>query len=130
MGKLVIIACTNVGRSMIEAVLKSPALKDVELAGVVNMSPTAAIGKANYDSYIDLFEQEDINHYYCENVNEAECVAFLKDCEPDIIIQSGWSQKFQLFPQIRRQLPWKPSAGFQTWWNRRRTARDEGFRCS
>ena len=95
MGKVVFIACTNVGRSMIEAVLHSDALKDVEIAGVVNMSPQSAIGKANYDSYIDLFEKYGINHYYCNSVNEDECVAFLESCGCDIIIQSGWSEKFQ-----------------------------------
>ena len=94
MGKVVFIACTNVGRFMIEAVMNSPALESVELVGVVNMSPSAAIGKANYDSYIDLFEKYDIRHYYCKSVNEKECVEFLKSCSPDIIIQSGWSQKF------------------------------------
>lgn len=94
MGKVVFIACTNVGRSMIEAVKNSNLLKDVSLAGVVNLSPEAAIGKANYDSYIDLFKSYGINHYYCNNVNEKECIEFIKSCEPDIIIQSGWSQKF------------------------------------
>ena len=95
MGKVVFIACTNVGRAMIEAVMNSPTLESVELAGVVNMSPSAAVGKANYDSYIDLFEKYNLPYYYCENVNETECVNFLKKCSPDIIIQSGWSQKFK-----------------------------------
>lgn len=95
MGKVVLIACTNVGRSMIEAIMNSDELKNVTLAGVVNMKPEVAINKANYDSYIDLFEKYDINHYYCDNVNEKECIDFLKKCEPDIIIQSGWSQKFK-----------------------------------
>ncbi len=95
MGKVVFVACTNVGRSMIEAVIHSPKLASVELAGVVNMSPSAAIGKANYDSYIDLFEEYNIPYYYCKNVNEPECIEFLKACRPDVIIQSGWSQKFK-----------------------------------
>ena len=94
MGNVVLIACTNVGRAMIEAILHNEQLKNVRLAGVVNLSPEAAIGKANYDSYIDLFNSNQINHYYCNNVNEPECIQFLNDCKPDIIIQSGWSQKF------------------------------------
>ena len=94
MGKVVFIACTNVGRAMIEAIYNSEFLKNVELAGVVNMSPTAAIGKANYDSYIDLKEKYGFDLYYCNNVNDDECISFIEKCEPDIIIQSGWSQKF------------------------------------
>lgn len=95
MGRVVFIACTNVGRSMIEAVMNSFKLKNVELAGIVNLKPEAAIEKANYDSYIDLVKKYHLNAYYCENVNEDACVQFLIDCKPDIIIQSGWSQKFK-----------------------------------
>lgn len=95
MGRVVFISCTNVGRAMIEAVVNSDLLENVELSGVVNMSSEAAVGKANYDSYMDLFKKYNINHYYCNSVNEPECVEFLKACEPDIIIQSGWSQKFK-----------------------------------
>lgn len=94
MGKVVFVACTNVGRAMIETVLNSDKLKTVELVGVVNLSPSVAVGKANYDSYVDLFQKYNLNYYYCKNVNEPECVEFIKSCSPDIIIQSGWSQKF------------------------------------
>ena len=95
MGKVLLIACTNVGRAMIDAIMTSDKLKDVELAGVVNLSPEAAIGKANYDSYIDLFVKYEIPYFYCRNVNDPECVEFMKSKAPDIIIQSGWSQKFK-----------------------------------
>ena len=64
MGKVVFIACTNVGRAMIEAVMNNPKLENVELVGVVNLSPSSAIGKANYDSYIDLFQKYSLPYYY------------------------------------------------------------------
>ena len=95
MGRVLFVACTNVGRAMIEAVMNSESLKRVELAGVVNLNSRGAIGKANYDSYIDLFEKYSIPHYYCDSINEQECIDFMKACKPDIIIQSGWSQKFK-----------------------------------
>lgn len=94
MGKVVLIACTNVGRAMIEAIETSEKLKDVELAGVVNLKPNVAINKANYDPYVDLVVKYNLNMYYCDNVNEDGCIDFIKTCAPDIIIQSGWSQKF------------------------------------
>lgn len=94
MGKVVLIACTNVGRFMIEAIENNDKLKDVELVGVVNLKPEVAVNKANYDAYVDLVQKYNINIYYCENVNEPECIEFMKECSPDIIIQSGWSQKF------------------------------------
>lgn len=95
MGNVVFIACTNVGRALIEAVRNRKALQDVRLSGVVNLSPKAAVGKANYDSYLDLAQKYGLPVYYCENVNENGCISFLKNCRPDIIIQSGWSQKFK-----------------------------------
>lgn len=95
MGKVVIIACTNVGRAMIQTICENRKLSEVELIGVVNLKPEVAIEKANYDSYIDLVKKYKLNIYYCENVNEVECINFLKLCQPDIIIQSGWSQKFK-----------------------------------
>jgi len=95
MGKVVLIACTNVGGAMIEAIENSKKLEGVELAGVVNLKPEVAIEKANYDPYIDLKKKYKLNMYYCESVNEDQCVEFIKNCAPDIIIQSGWSQKFK-----------------------------------
>ena len=94
MGSVLFVACTNVGRAMIEAVQNSPLLKEVRIAGVVNLKPVAAIGKANYDPYTDLFEKYGLDHYYCSSVNEPQCMEFMKACAPDIIIQSGWSGKF------------------------------------
>lgn len=94
MGKVVLIACTNVGRAMIDAVCGDEVLSQVELVGVVNLKPESAVNKANYDSYIDLVQKYNLNIYYCENVNEIGCIDFIKKFKPDIIIQSGWSQKF------------------------------------
>ena len=94
MGRVVLIACTSVGRALIEAMCEDERLKQIELVGIVNLKPEAAVGKANYDSYVDLAGKYALNIYYCSNVNEAGCVDFLRSCEADIIIQSGWSQKF------------------------------------
>lgn len=94
MGRVVLIACTNVGRSMIEAIENSEKLQGIELAGVVNLKPDVAIEKANYDSYVDLVKKYELNMFYCNNVNDRECLEFIRKCAPDVIIQSGWSQKF------------------------------------
>ncbi len=95
MGKVVLVACTSVGRAMIEAICSRDVIKGVELTGIVNLNPEAAVGKANYDSYMDLVKKYKLNIYYCDSVNEPECIQFLRSCRPDVIIQSGWSQKFK-----------------------------------
>ena len=93
MGKVLFIACTPVARQMVEEI-RAQSLPGVEICGVVNLHPRAAIGKANYDSYIDLAVKYDLPLFYCDNVNDAECLAWIREKEPDVIIQSGWSQKF------------------------------------
>ena len=94
MGKVLIIACTNVGRAIIDAISCENKLQGIDLVGVINLKPEIATEKANYDAYTDLIKKYNLNMYYCENVNEPECINFIRTCNPDIIIQSGWSQKF------------------------------------
>ncbi len=94
MGRVLLVACTSVGRTMIECIINNERLVDVDLVGIVNLRPDAACEKANYDTYIDLINKYNLNYYYCKNVNEDECIQFMKECKPDVIIQSGWSQKF------------------------------------
>ncbi len=105
MGKVVLVACTNVGRAIIEEIYSNENIK-AEIVGVVNLNATVALGKANYDSYLDLGAKyaegrleckgkAPLNIHYCQNVNDTETLAFIKQCDPDIVIQSGWSQKFR-----------------------------------
>ncbi len=94
MGNIVFVACTNVGRAMIESIIYDDSFSDIKIAGVVNLKPECAIHKANYDNYFDLRESYKLNVFYCENINDKDCIEFIRHCEPDVIIQSGWSQKF------------------------------------
>ncbi len=94
MGKLVLIACTNVGRYIIEEIMNNPDIK-TELVGVVDLCTTAALNKANYDNYADLAEKYGLDIFYCNNVNDPECMEFMRQKAPDVILQSGWSQKFR-----------------------------------
>jgi len=79
---------------MIEEIKSNPDLSSIEVVGVINLNPLVAIQKANYDSYADLVMKYNIPAYYCEDVNEKDCFEFVQSKNPDIIIQSGWSQKF------------------------------------
>ncbi len=93
MGKLVLIACTNVGRYIIEEIVNNSDIK-TRLAGVVCLNSKQGINKANYDSYSDLSIKYGIDIIYCDNVNDKEILDWIKEKEPDVILQSGWSQKF------------------------------------
>ena len=93
MGKLLLVACTNVGRYIINEFMTNCML-GAELVGVINLNPKQALNKANYDSYSDLAEKYGFPIYYCNNINDEDVVLFIEECKPDIILQSGWSQKF------------------------------------
>ena len=98
MGKVLFIACTPIARCMMEEIKNNPALSSIEICGIVNLDPKIAVNKANYDPYVDLILKYGFPHYYCNNINEYDCLEFVRQCDPDIIIQSGWSQKFK--PEI------------------------------
>jgi methionyl-tRNA formyltransferase len=93
MGSVLFIACTNVGRYMVEEMLNNQSIHST-IAGIVNLDQNRARSKANYDSYADLEIKYGIPIYYCDNVNSAESLEWIQNRRPDIIIQSGWSQKF------------------------------------
>lgn len=93
MGRMVLVACTNVGRYIIEEFMNNTDI-GAELAGVVNLNLQQGMNKANYDSYSDLAEKYGLHIHYCNNINDSETIEFIEACEPDVILQSGWSQKF------------------------------------
>lgn len=93
MGKLLLVACTNVGRYIIDEFMTNCEI-GAELVGVINLNPKQAISKANYDSYSDLAEKYHFPIHYCNNINDADSISFMNKCGPDVILQSGWSQKF------------------------------------
>ena len=93
MGKILLVACTNVGRYIIEEIINNSEIKS-QLVGVVNLNQNQALSKANYDSYADIALKYNLNIHYCNNINDEETVSFMKNLKPDVILQSGWSQKF------------------------------------
>ncbi len=94
MSGILFVACTSVGRALITELRTNPDLSDIEIAGIVNLNEEIALSKSNYDSYSDIVRNYDIPIYYCRNINDLDTVEWMKRLAPDIIIQSGWSQKF------------------------------------
>lgn len=92
MAGVVYIACTPVGRHIIRSHLKHH--PSIPVAGIVNLDRTEAMSKANYDSLFDVARDNAIELLYCGNVNSPEVLAFIREKDPVLVIQSGWSQKF------------------------------------
>lgn len=94
MGKVLFVACTNVGKAMISAIMQSSEVNS-EIVGIVNLNSSRALNKANYFTYLDISEKYNIPLHFCDNVNDAVTLNWIKEKNPDIIIQTGWSQKFK-----------------------------------
>lgn len=94
MGRVLFVACTNVGQAMIREICGNPDIHS-EVVGIVNLNARQALSKANYYTYLDISEEYGIPLHFCNNVNDPETVAWIADKKPDIIIQTGWSQKFR-----------------------------------
>ncbi len=94
MGRVLFVACTNVGQAMIEGIYNDKSIKS-DVVGIVNLNTKRSLGKANYRSYLDVAEKYNIPLHFCDNVNDEITLEFIKEKKPDIIIQTGWSQKFK-----------------------------------
>ena len=94
MGRVLFVACTNVGQAMIRTICGDENIK-TEIVGIVNLNTQRSLNKANYHTYLDIAAEYNIPLHFCNNVNDEETVAWIADKQPDIIIQTGWSQKFR-----------------------------------
>ncbi len=94
MGKILFVSCTNVGQTMIDGIMHSKNIES-EIVGIVNLNTTRGMDKANYRTYLDTAAKYNIPLHFCNNVNDQVTLDWIKDKKPDIIIQTGWSQKFK-----------------------------------
>lgn len=94
MGRVLFIACTNVGQAMIQTICLDENIK-TQVVGIVNLNTRRSLNKANYRSYLDTAATYDIPLHFCDNVNDRVTLDWIADKNPDIIIQTGWSQKFR-----------------------------------
>lgn len=94
MGRVLFVACTNVGQAMIQTICGDENIR-TQVVGIVNLNTQRSLNKANYRTYLDTAATYAIPLHFCNNVNDEETVAWIADKKPDIIIQTGWSQKFR-----------------------------------
>ena len=90
MSGIIYVGCTSTTRAIIEAHIKYH--PDIPIAGIVGLSNIFADRKINYDQLSDFAFKYPVT--YCEDVNAPVPMNFIKDKNPTLIIQSGWSGKF------------------------------------
>lgn len=64
----------------------------VVFAGVVNLNPEKFAGRSNFEPMFDFRAKRPTDIFYTEDINDKQTVDWVKDRNPDIILQSGWSQ--------------------------------------
>lgn len=94
MGRVLFVACTNVGQAMIRTICGDETIK-TQVVGIVNLNTQRSLSKANYYTYLDIAAEYNIPLHFCDNVNDPQTLEWIADKQPDLIIQTGWSQKFR-----------------------------------
>lgn len=90
MAGIIYVGCTSTTRAIIEAHIKYH--PDIPIAGIVGLANGE--NKINYDDLLDFFNYKNINFIHCVKINSPRAKAWIKDLDPTLIIQSGWSGKF------------------------------------
>ena len=92
MQNIVYIMCTNVGRAIIKAHLRYH--QNIPISKIFCLSNEKGMAKSNYDNYSDLKKKYNLPIKYVNSINSSNVLNELKELNPTLIIQSGWSQKF------------------------------------
>ena len=88
--KVLIIGCTRLTRRIITSVEQTNTI-----VGVVNLHPEEGMLKSNYDTLSEFNSKNPDKFYMTRDINDDETYNWVKDKEPDLIIQCGWSQIFK-----------------------------------
>lgn len=64
----------------------------VDLTGVVNLNPEKFSYRSNFEVMYDFKMRRPDDILYVEDINDKNTIAWIRHKEPDLIIQSGWSQ--------------------------------------
>ena len=72
MGRVLFVACTNVGQAMIRTICEDENIK-TQVVGIVNLNTQRSLSKANYHTYLDIAAEYDIPLHFCSNINLHFC---------------------------------------------------------
>lgn len=67
-------------------------MQEVELAGVVNLKPEKFFNRSNFAPMFDFKLRRPDDIIYIDNINDSQSIEWIRNREPDVILQSGWSQ--------------------------------------
>lgn len=87
--KIVVIGPTLLTKRCLEAILKK---SEDEIAAVFTLKDQHAPYKARFVSFDDLAEKYGFKLYKVDNINDEENVSIIKEINPDLILELGWSQ--------------------------------------
>ncbi len=103
--RIVYVGCKFIGYECLKHLFK----KDENVVSVYTLHPDLKDKTAGFKSFDPLMGDKDIQYYKIKDINENEVVKNIKEENPDIIIQVGWSQ---IIKEEIINLPPKGTVGF------------------
>lgn len=94
MKKIILIGCTSNLRAVIKSLSKLNNQK-LKIVGIINLNEKLGKKKSNFDNVLDLIKKFKFDSIQIsKSINEKKTIKWIKNKNPHIIIQTGWSQKF------------------------------------
>lgn len=87
--KIVIIGCTNSTRRFIKEILKH---KEFQIVAIFTLEDRFAHKKSRFVLLDDIALDNDIKLYKIADIKDPKIIEIIKNLEPDLILESGWSQ--------------------------------------
>ena len=88
-----VVGCTPLARKV------TTLLENISnLVGVVNLHPEKGLSKSNYEYMADFVSRRADDIFWRKDINNEETISWMKDRQPDVVVQCGWSQIFK--PQV------------------------------
>ena len=87
--KIAVIGCTESTKKFINEILKNP---EFEVVGIFTLEDKYAYKKSRFVHLDDLAQKNNIKLYKVNKINDPRTIVLIKDSNPNLILESGWSQ--------------------------------------
>ncbi len=103
--KIAVIGCTESTKKFVNEILKN---NEFEIIGIFTLEDKYANKKARFASLDDLAQKNNIKLFKVDKINDSKIIKLIKNLNPDIILESGWSQ---IIPKEILEIPNKGCIG-------------------
>lgn len=91
--RIIVIGCTSLAKNVITALEQLP--DACSIMGVVNLDPELGASKSRYDMLTEFSVAHPGDLFFTRDINDDPTISWIRERNPNIIIQCGWSQIFR-----------------------------------